>query len=80
MSDTRRMLAEMADPLFAELGADATMDRDGARLEQLGLPALLVALSEFRGVFGPEARQKLLQAAPAAEGATGPAAAWCNSA
>ena len=75
MSDTRRMLAEMADPLFAELGADATMDRDGARLEQLGLPALLVALSEFRGVFGPEARQKLLQAAPAAEGATGPAAA-----
>ena len=42
MSDTRRMLAEMADPLFAELGADATMDREGARLEQLGLPLLYI--------------------------------------
>ncbi len=50
MSDTRRMLAEMADPLFAELGADATMDRDGARLEQLGLPALL--MPEADGGFG----------------------------
>ena len=50
MSDTRRMLAEMADPLFAELGADATMDREGARLEQLGLPALLVP--EADGGFG----------------------------
>jgi alkylation response protein AidB-like acyl-CoA dehydrogenase len=44
------MLAEMADPLFAELGADATMDRDGARLEQLGLPALL--MPEADGGFG----------------------------
>ena len=50
MSDTRRMLAEMADPLFAELGADATMDRDGARLEQLDLPALL--MPEADGGFG----------------------------
>jgi alkylation response protein AidB-like acyl-CoA dehydrogenase len=44
------MLAELADPLFAELGVDATMDRDGARLEQLGLPALL--MPEADGGFG----------------------------
>ena len=29
MSDTRRMLAEMVDPLFAELGPAATIERDG---------------------------------------------------
>lgn len=50
MSDTRRMLAEMADPLFAELGAGASTERDWARLEELGLPLLLV--SEAEGGFG----------------------------
>ncbi|MDP4574259.1 acyl-CoA dehydrogenase family protein [Qipengyuania sp. G39] len=50
MNDTRRMLAEMADPLFAELGAGATMERDWARVEELGLPQILV--SEADGGFG----------------------------
>lgn len=50
MSDTRRMLAEMADPLFAELGPGANEDRDLSRLEALGLPLLLV--SEDEGGFG----------------------------
>jgi len=50
MSDTRRMLAEMADPLFAELGTGATVERDWARLEELGLPLLLVP--EAEGGFG----------------------------
>lgn len=50
MSDTRRMLAEMADPLFAELGPQATVERDWARLDQLGLPQLLVP--EAQGGFG----------------------------
>ncbi len=50
MNDTRRMLAEMVDPLFAELGADATMERDWARLEELGLPHLM--LPEADGGFG----------------------------
>jgi alkylation response protein AidB-like acyl-CoA dehydrogenase len=36
------MLAEMADPLFAELGPDATVESDGARIDELGLPLLLV--------------------------------------
>ena len=53
--------------------AAAAVDRWAAG--KVGLPALLIALSEFHGVFGPEARQKLLQAAPAAKGTTGPAAA-----
>ena len=54
--------------------AAAAVDRWAA--SKVGLPALLIALSEFHAVFGPEARQKLLQAAPAARGATtGPAAA-----
>ena len=42
MSDTRRMLAEMADPLFAELGPDAPSERALPQLEELGLPLLLV--------------------------------------
>ena len=50
MSDTRRMLAEMADPLFAGMGAAATVERDVARLEELGLPNLLVP--EAEGGFG----------------------------
>ena len=50
MSDTRRMLAEMVDPLFAELGPAATSERDGNRLDELGLPALLVP--EADGGFG----------------------------
>lgn len=50
MSDTRRMLAEMVDPLFAELGPAATIERDGNRLDELGLPALLVP--EADGGFG----------------------------
>ncbi|MBX7483441.1 acyl-CoA dehydrogenase family protein [Qipengyuania qiaonensis] len=50
MSDTRRMLAEMVDPLFAELGPDATEAKDLSRLEQLGLPLLLVP--EDEGGFG----------------------------
>ena len=50
MSESRRMLADMADPLFAELGPDATDERDGAKLDDLGLPFLLVAESE--GGFG----------------------------
>lgn len=50
MSDTRRMLAEMADPLFAELGPGANEERDLARLEELGLPLLLVP--EAEGGFG----------------------------
>ncbi len=50
MSDTRRMLAEMADPLFAELGFEADDARDWARVEDLGLPLLL--LSEEDGGFG----------------------------
>ncbi|QYJ06879.1 acyl-CoA dehydrogenase family protein [Qipengyuania flava] len=50
MSDTRRMLAETADPLFAELGPGATAERDGDRLDELGLPLLMV--SEADGGFG----------------------------
>jgi len=50
MSDTRRMLAEMVDPLFAGMGAAATVERDVARLEELGLPNLLVP--EAEGGFG----------------------------
>ena len=50
ISDTRRMLAEMADPLFAELGPSATRARDWPRIEELGLPQLLV--SEDEGGFG----------------------------
>lgn len=50
MSDTRRMLAEMVDPLFAEMGAAAIVERDIARLEELGLPNLLVP--EAKGGFG----------------------------
>ena len=50
MSDTRRMLAEMVDPLFAGMGAAATVERDIARLEELGLPNLLVP--EAEGGFG----------------------------
>ncbi len=50
MNDTRRMLAEMADPLFAELGPGATVERDGDRVEELGLPLLLVP--EEDGGFG----------------------------
>ncbi len=49
MSDTRRMLAEMADPLFAELGPEADKS-NWPRLEELGLPLLLV--SEEDGGFG----------------------------
>ena len=49
MSDTRRMLAEMADPLFAELGSAST-DSDWPRLDELGLPLLLVP--EADGGFG----------------------------
>lgn len=50
MSDTRRMLAEMVDPLFAELGPGADQERDWARVEELGLPLLLVP--EAGGGFG----------------------------
>ncbi|MEZ5681658.1 MAG: acyl-CoA dehydrogenase family protein [Erythrobacter sp.] len=50
MSDTRRMLAEMVDPLFAKLGPGASMDHDWARVEELGLPQLLVP--ETGGGFG----------------------------
>ena len=50
MSETHRMLAEMADPLFAKLGPGASMDRDWARLEELGLPQLMVP--EEEGGFG----------------------------
>lgn len=50
MSDTRRMLAEMADPLFAELGANASVERDWSHVEELGLPLLLVP--EAEGGFG----------------------------
>ncbi len=50
MSDTRRMLAEVTDPLFAELGATATVERDLPKLEELGLPLLLVP--EAKGGFG----------------------------
>ena len=49
MSDTRRMLAEMADPLFAELGHEAA-ESDWSRLDELGLPLLL--MSEADGGFG----------------------------
>lgn len=50
MSDTRRILAEMVDPLFAELGPVASMERDWGRVEALGLPQLLVP--EADGGFG----------------------------
>lgn len=50
MSDTRRILAEMVDPLFAELGPDATDLKDLSRLQELGLPTLLVP--EANGGFG----------------------------
>ena len=50
MSESRRMLAEMADPLFAELGPDATEESDGTRIDELGLPLLLVP--EREGGFG----------------------------
>ena len=50
MNESRRMLAEMADPLFAELGPDATEEIDGARIDELGLPLLLVP--EREGGFG----------------------------
>lgn len=46
MSETRRMLAEMADPLFAELGPGANVGRDWAKIEELGLPLLLVPENE----------------------------------
>ena len=46
MSESRRMLAERADPLFAELGPDATEESDGTRIDELGLPLLLVPESE----------------------------------
>ena len=49
MSDARRMLADTVDPLFAELGSGAEAS-DWARVEQLGLPLLLV--SEEQGGFG----------------------------
>ncbi len=50
MNDTRRMLAEMADPLFAELGPDASEERALPQFEELGLPLLLVP--EAEGGFG----------------------------
>jgi len=50
MNESRRMLAEMADHLFAELGPDATEEIDGARIDELGLPLLLVP--EREGGFG----------------------------
>ena len=50
MNESRRMLAEMSDPLFAELGPDATEESDGARIDELGLPLLLVP--EREGGFG----------------------------
>ena len=50
MSDTRRMLAEMVDTLFAGMGAAGSVERDIARLEELGLPNLLVP--EAEGGFG----------------------------
>ena len=50
MNDTRRMLAEMADPLFAELGPTTGAEAAMARIEELGLPQLLVPESE--GGFG----------------------------
>ena len=50
MNESRRMLAEMSAPLFAELGPDATEESDGARIDELGLPLLLVP--EREGGFG----------------------------
>ncbi len=50
MTDSRRLLAEMADSLFAELGPGATQERDWPRLEELGLPLLMVR--EDEGGFG----------------------------
>lgn len=50
MSDTRRMLADMVDPLFAELGPEAGEAHALGRIEELGLPLLLVP--EAEGGFG----------------------------
>lgn len=53
-TDSRRLLADMADPLFAELGpaaaAPASPETALARIEALGLPLLLVP--EDAGGFG----------------------------
>lgn len=50
MSDTRRMLTEMVDPLFAELGPSVDDGAGWERVEDLGLPLLLVP--EAKGGFG----------------------------
>ena len=46
MNDTRRLLAEMADQLFAELGTNPDREEALARSDQLGLTSLLVPETE----------------------------------
>lgn len=50
MNEQQQMLADMADGLLASLGPTATVKRDWAQVEELGLPSLLLA--EGAGGFG----------------------------
>lgn len=50
MSDERRMLADMAEQLFADLGPTATLDEHWSGIEEVALNGLLV--SEDDGGFG----------------------------
>lgn len=50
MNEQQQMIADMADDLFAGLGAGATVERDWAAIEAVALPSLLLA--EERGGFG----------------------------
>ena len=50
MNDEQRMLADMAEELFASLGPTATLDTDWASIEQVALDGLL--LGEDQGGFG----------------------------
>lgn len=50
MNDQQRMLSDMADGLFATLGAGATLADDWRSVEELALPSLLIG--EDEGGFG----------------------------
>ncbi|MDF8334608.1 acyl-CoA dehydrogenase family protein [Novosphingobium cyanobacteriorum] len=50
MSEQQKMLSDMVDSLFAELGSSAAVIDAWDRIEELGLPSLLVA--EVQGGFG----------------------------
>lgn len=58
MNDEQRMLAGMADELFASLGHGATIGTDWAKIEQVALDSLLLA--EHQGGFGGSWEDALL--------------------